>query len=134
MIILTIRNKVSIANHPPQILKNNGMKILDGSIINVATLTPKFVPKTTKSILKILLFHRSLKLFILPKLAMSLFLIFLYLASVNPENHPAASNGWIIVKGATINQTIADCIFDPDNIEPIKAVVPPIRTNSRRFP
>lgn len=29
--------------------------------------------------------------------------------------------------------TIADCIFDPESIDPIKAVPPPIKTNSKRL-
>ncbi len=29
--------------------------------------------------------------------------------------------------------TIADCIFDPESIDPIKAVPPPIKTNSNRL-
>ena len=64
----------------------------------------------------ILLFHKSLKLSILPKLFMSCLLTRLYLASASPENHPAASNGWIMVSGATNPPIIADWILDPDTI------------------
>ena len=87
---------------------NKGMKTLDGKITNVAMLTPRFVPTTTSNILKILLFHRSLKLSIFVRFLMSLCLTFLNLASVNPENQPAASRGWMIVNGATSPPTIAD--------------------------
>ena len=69
------------------------MKTWDGKITKVAILTPILVPTTTNNILKILLFHKSLKLSICAKLSISLFLTFLNLASVNPENQPAASNG-----------------------------------------
>ena len=87
---------------------NKGMKTLDGRITNVARLTPIFVPTTTSSILKMLLPHKSLKLSIFARFLMSLCLTFLNLASVNPENQPAASNGWIMVSGATTPPTIAD--------------------------
>lgn len=100
---------------------------------NVAILTPKLVPITTNNILKILLFHKSLRPWILLKLTMSLFLTFIYFASFNPENHPAARRGWIIVRGATPNPTNTDCILDPDKIDPRKTVPPPIKTNSRRL-
>ena len=92
----------------PNIFMNNGMKTWDGKITNVAILTPKFVPITTNNILKILLFHKSLKLSIFPKFLMSLCLTFLNLASHNPENQPAASNGCMIVNGATSPPTMAD--------------------------
>ena len=39
----------------PNIFMNRGMKTFDGKITNVAILTPKLVPITTKSILKMLL-------------------------------------------------------------------------------
>ena len=97
-----------IIHYPPNIFMNNGMKTLDGNITNVAMLTPMLVPITTKSILKILLCHKSLKLSIFAKLCISLFLTFLNLASVKPENQPAASRGWIMVNGATTPPTIAD--------------------------
>ena len=84
------------------------MKTLDGKITKVAILTPKLVPITTKRILNMLLFHKSLKLSILPKFLMSLCLTFLNLASHNPENQPAASNGCIMVNGATTPPTMAD--------------------------
>ena len=84
------------------------MKTFDGKITNVAMLTPKLVPITTNKILNMLLFHKSLKLSILARFLMSLCLTFLNLASVKPENHPAASNGWMIVKGAINPPTIAD--------------------------
>ena len=87
---------------------NSGMKTLDGKITNVAMLTPKLVPITTRRILNMLLFHRSLKLSIWAKFLMSLCLTFLNLASHNPENQPAASNGCMIVNGATTPPTIAD--------------------------
>ena len=87
---------------------NNGMNTLDGKITKVASVTPKLVPTTTKRILKMLLSHKSLKLSIFAKFLISLCLTFLNLASVNPENHPAASNGCIIVNGATTPPTIAD--------------------------
>ena len=77
----------------PKIFKNNGMKTLDGKITNVAILTPKLVPITTRSILNMLFSHKSLKLVMFAKFLMSLCLTFLYLASVRPENHPAASIG-----------------------------------------
>lgn len=38
-----------------------------------------------------------------------------------------------MVNRAMINPTTADCIFDPDKIDPIKTVPPPIKTNSRRL-
>ena len=101
---------------------NNGMKTFDGKITNVAILTPKFVPITTNNILKMLFCHKSLKLSILAKFLTSLCLTFLNLASVKPENHPAASNGWIMVKGATTPPTIAEINFDPDKIEPTKPI------------
>ena len=87
---------------------NNGMKTWEGKMTKVAILTPKLVPTTTNNILNILLCHKSLKHSILPRLCISLCLTFLYLASVKPENHPAASNGWMIVNGATTPPTIAD--------------------------
>ena len=107
----------------PNIFMNRGMKTLDGKITNVAILTPKLVPITTNNILKILLFHKSLKLLILAKFRMSLCLTFLNFASVKPENHPAASNGCIIVNGATNPPTTADCILDPERMEPIKPII-----------
>ena len=61
---------------------------------------------------------------------MSLCLTFLYFASVNPENHPAASNGCIIVNGATIPPTIADWILEPERIDPIKPIITLITMNS----
>ena len=72
---------------------NNGMNTWEGKITNVAMLTPKLVPITTKRILKMLLFHKSLKLSILAKFLISLCLTFLNFASHSPENHPAASRG-----------------------------------------
>ena len=69
------------------------MKTLEGNITKVAMLTPKLVPITTNNILNMLFSHKSLKLSILVKLLMSLCLTFLNLASVRPENHPAASSG-----------------------------------------
>lgn len=77
----------------PNIFMNRGMKTFDGKITNVAILTPKLVPITTKSILKMLLCHKSFRLSIWARFLMSLCFTFLYFASVNPENHPAASNG-----------------------------------------
>lgn len=72
---------------------NKGMKTWDGKIIKVAMLTPILVPTTTNSILKILFCHKSLKFLTCAKFFMSLCLTFLNLASVKPENQPAASNG-----------------------------------------
>ena len=72
---------------------NNGMKTCEGNITKVAILTAIFVPITTNNILKMLLCHKSLKLSKCAKFLISLCLTFLYLASVKPENHPAASNG-----------------------------------------
>ena len=95
-------------HYAPNNLKINGMKTCEGKITKVAMLTPKLVPTTTKSILNMLLFHKSLNPSILVKFFMSLCLTFLYFASVSPENHPAASNGWIMVNGATTPPTIAD--------------------------
>ena len=69
------------------------MKTWDGKITKVAMLTPKLVPTTTSSILKILLFHKSLKFLTCAKFWISLCRTFLNLASVKPENQPAASNG-----------------------------------------
>ena len=77
----------------PNIFMNNGMKTWEGKITKVAMLTPMFVPITTSNILNMLFSQRSLKLSIWAKFLMSLCLTFLYLASVNPENHPAASRG-----------------------------------------
>ena len=91
-------------------------------MISVAILTPRFVPITTSKILMMLLFHKSLKLSIFPRLSMSLFLTCLNLASARPENHPAASNGCIMVRGATTPPMIADWIFDPDKIDPTKPI------------
>ena len=102
---------------------NNGMKTLDGKITSVAILTPMLVPITTSNILKMLLFHKSLRLLILAKFLMSLCLTFLYLASVKPENHPAASNGCMMVNGATNPPTIADCILDPERMDPMKPII-----------
>ena len=87
---------------------NNGMKTFDGKITSVAMLTPKFVPITTKRILKMLFSQRSLKLLTWPKFLTSLCRTFLNFASTSPENHPAANKGWIIVKGATSPPTSAD--------------------------
>ena len=109
---------------------NSGMKTLDGKMINVAILTPKLVPITTNNILNMLLFHKSLKLSICAKFLMSLCLTFLNLASVRPENHPAASNGWIIVNGATSPPTIADGILEPDNMDPMNPIIILIITKS----
>ena len=120
-------------NYPPKIFINNGMNTFEGRITSVAILTPKLVPITTRRILNMLLFHRSRKLSILLKFLMSLCLTFLNLASVNPENHPAASNGWMIVKGATNPPTIADINFEPDNIDPIKPIIMLITMNSYMF-
>ena len=100
----------------PNIFMNNGMKTLDGRITNVAMLTPRLVPITTNNILKILLFHKSLKLLTFARFRISLCLTFLYFASVKPENHPAASRGCMIVNGATNPPTIADCIFGISSI------------------
>ena len=106
------------------------MKTCEGNITKVAMLTAKLVPITTNKILKILFSHKSLKLSILVKLLMSLCLTFLYLASVRPENHPAASNGWIIVKGATNPPTIADWILEPERMDPINPIIMLITINS----
>ena len=97
---------------------NKGIKTCDGSMTNVAILTARFVPITTNNILKMLLFHKSLKLSMCARFLMSLCLTFLYLASVRPENHPAASKGCMMVSGATNPPTIADWILEPDNIDP----------------
>ena len=101
---------------------NNGMKTLEGKITKVAMLTPRLVPMTTSSILNMLLCHRSLKLSIWARFLMSLCLTFLNLASHNPENHPAASNGCMMVSGATTPPTIADWILDPERIDPINPI------------
>ena len=108
---------------------NSGINTCEGKITRVAMLTPRFVPTTTSKILMILLFHKSLKLSILPKLLMSCFLTLLNLASASPENHPAASNGWMMVRGATNPPMIADWILDPETIEPIKPIIMLITTN-----
>ncbi len=102
---------------------NKGMKTLEGKITNVAMLTPRLVPITTRSILNMLLFHKSLKLSIWAKFLMSLCLTFLNLASHNPENQPAASNGWIMVNGATNPPTIAEISFEPDRIDPTNPII-----------
>ena len=102
---------------------NRGMKTLDGKITKVAMLTPKLVPITTSSILKMLLFHKSLKLSMWARFLTSLCLTFLNLASHNPENHPAASNGCMIVNGATSPPTIADIGFEPERIDPINPII-----------
>ena len=106
------------------------MKTFDGKITKVAMLTPKLVPITTRSILKMLLCHKSLKLSIFARLEMSLCLTFRYFASVRPENHPAASNGCMMVNGATTPPTIADCILEPETMDPIKPIIMLIATNS----
>lgn len=122
IIFISIKNfllkYILVRDYPPNICINSGMNTCDGKITNVAILTARFVPITTSKTLKILLFHKSLKPSKCAKFLMSLCLTFLYFASVNPENHPAARSGWIIVNGATNPPTIADWIFDPDNIEP----------------
>lgn len=109
---------------------NNGMNTLDGKITNVAMLTPKLVPITTKSILKMLFCHRSRKLSIWAKFWMSLCFTFLNLASHKPENQPAASRGWMIVNGATNPPTIADISLEPDNIDPMNPIIMLIAMNS----
>lgn len=109
------------------------MKTFDGKITNVAILTPRLVPITTSNILKMLLFHKSLKLSIFVRFLMSLCLTFLNLASVKPENHPAASKGWIMVNGATNPPTIADMSFEPDNIEPTNPIIMLIIIKSYMF-
>ena len=109
---------------------NSGMKTLDGKITRVAMLTPKLVPITTRSILKMLLFHKSLKLSICVRFLMSLCLTFLNLASHNPENHPAASRGCMIVRGATTPPTIAEMSLDPESIDPMNPMIMLIATNS----
>ena len=109
---------------------NNGINTLEGKITRVAMLTPRLVPITTRSILNMLFCHRSRKLSIWAKFLISLCLTFLNLASHNPENHPAASNGWIIVNGATTPPTIAEISFEPDNIEPMNPIIILIAMNS----
>lgn len=109
---------------------NRGIKTLDGKITRVAILTPKLVPITTKRILNMLLFHKSLKLSIWAKFLISLCLTFLNLASHNPENQPAASNGCMMVNGATRPPTIADCIFEPERTDPMNPIIMLMAMNS----
>ena len=119
--------------YPPNIFINRGMKTLDGKITKVAILTPKLVPTTTKRILKMLLPHKSLKLSIFAKFFTSLCLTCLNLASANPENHPAASNGWIMVNGATKPPITAERGFDPESIDPINPIIILMAINSYMF-
>ena len=75
-----------------------------------------------------LLFHSSRKLSIdyVCSIILDICLIF---ASTIPEKKPAASRGWIVVNGATINAVIAEYIFEPDNIQPKNEKLPVININ-----